>query len=365
MNPSEQDRASQLGRLWDNLTPGETASSTDAELLADIQFVREVTAVPLPPPALAAQIWQHVGNQDLTAMVSTTVVFASPNGVAHRPKPEATPIHQEQQPNTLPAEHRRHMLDLAGLYRLLAIGVLAGFVAGLVASSWTRLAMRLAGFLTVDQNRGLLTTAEAVVGEITFGGTLFLGIFGGVVGIAGGLLYITIRGWLPTHPMIRAVAYGVLLFVVFGFVVMDEHNPDYQRFGPAWLNVCTFSLTYVIYGVIASLVAERLIAQVPRWTLHRTEGRLARLVSLALTPFGAIGLLAIPIILVTGLGNPASAIIAAIFLLFAIPRVIQLPAWNPGAHFPAWRRVSALAILVPGLVGVFLTIQGVAGILAG
>lgn len=356
MNPNEQERASQLGRLWDSLARGDAPTDADARLFAEIQFVQEVTAVPSPPPALRARIWQGVGDRNLAAAVSTATVAASPNGAAHALEPVPVPASRSR---------NRPAIDWPGLYRLLAIGVLAGMAAGFAAGLWTRIAMRVAGFLTVDRNRGLLTENDAVVGQITFGGTLFLAMFAAVIGIAGGILYMVVRRWLPRHPLVRALSYGVLLFAVFGFVLMDEHNPDYHFFGPPWLNVGTFSLTYVVYGVLTSLAAERLSIRLPRWTLGRTAGGRARLASLAMTPFGAIGLLTVLVVLMTGVRDPATGILAAIFFLYGLSRVIRLPAWNTGALSPALRRAGALAILVPGLLGLFLTIQGVVGILTG
>jgi hypothetical protein len=354
MNPHEQERASQLGRLWDSLARGDAPSDADAGLLADIQFVQEVTAVPSPPPTTRARIWQGVGDRNLAAAVSTATVAASPNGAAHAPEPVAAP-----------ATRRPPAIDWPGLYRLLAIGVLAGMAAGFAAGLWTRIAMRVAGFLTVDRNRGLLTENDAVVGQITFGGTLFLAMFAAVIGVAGGILYMVVRRWLPAHPLVRALSYGVLLFAVFGFVLMDEHNPDYHFFGPPWLNVGTFSLTYVVYGALASLAAERLSSRLPRWTLARSAGWRARFATLAMTPFGAIGILTVLVLLMMGVFDAAFGIPAAIFLLYGLSRVIRLPAWSAGALSPALRRAGALAILVPGLLGFFLTIQGVVGILTG
>ena len=354
MNPHEQERASQLGRHWDDFVQGASPPNADAELLADIQFVQEVAAVPSPPSGLRARIWQGVGDRNLAATVSTATMAASPNGVAHEPEPVAAP-----------ATRTRPAIDWPGLYRLLAVGVLAGMAAGFAAGLWTRIAMRMAGFLTVGRNRGLLTENDAVVGQITFGGTLFLAMFAATIGIAGGILYMAVRRWLPAHPLVRALSYGVLLFAVFGFVLMDEHNPDYHFFGPPWLNVGTFSLTYVVYGVLASLAAERLDIRLPRWTLHRAAGWRGRFATLAMTPFGAIGMLTVLVVLMSGVRDPATGILAAILLLFGLSRVIRLPAWSAGALSPVLRRAGALAILVPGLFGFFLTVQGVVGILTG
>src|SRR5215204_4962633 len=98
--------------------------------------------------------------------------------------------------------------------------------------------------MTDPRNRGLLTENDAAVGTITFAGTMSIAMFAGIVGILGGLLYVAIRSRLPGTGWRRGLLYGGLVLATFGFIVMDETNPDYQLFGPPGVNVGTFSFIY-------------------------------------------------------------------------------------------------------------------------
>jgi hypothetical protein len=353
MNPHEQERASQLGRLWDAVAQGGSLPDADAGLLSEIQFVQEVTAVPTPPATLRATVWQQVNGRPLAAAVSTAAVAPSPNGVAAHP---VAPV------SGAVTRGRRASTWLA-MARIIAIGAMAGFGAGFLAGLWTRAAMRLSGFLTVDRNRSLITDNDAVVGQVTFGGTLFLALMGAAIGILGGVLYVAIRRWLPRRTLVRAGAYGIFLLAVFGFIVMDEHNPDYRLFGPTWLNVGTFSLTYLVYGVLVSIFAEGLDARMPTLSLRRGAGWRTRLATLALLPFAVFGTLGVLFSLLSTKGSSGAAIISAMFIVYALTFVLRRMRWRPPTS--ALRFAGATAILVPGLFGVYLTIQGIAGILIG
>lgn len=315
MNPEELERASRLGRAFDDFVSGNATGDTNTELLADIQFVREVTAVPVAPPGLQDMIWRQVNWQSLPSSISSVSIAPSPNGVAkHGLVPEQV-------------NHSTGVrsFDWPGMYRLLAIAVIAGFTAGFVTGLWTRVAMRLAGMLTADRNRGLLTESDAIIGEITVGGTITLAMTGAFAGLVGGLLYIAIRQWLPAHRGLRAMSFGLLLFAVFGFIVMDEHNPDYQLFGPVWLNVGTFSLSYLIFGVLASVFAEGLDRSIPVAHAQLRSATGKRWLDLALIPFVGVGLLTIVVTMLIGVGDIAARLMVALIL------------------FPvAWRLVSRL-----------------------
>ena len=256
--------------------------------------------------------------------------------------------------------------DWQGLYRLLAIGAIAGFAAGFAAGLWTRIAMRVSGFLTSERNRHLLTEADAAVGEITFEGTFFLAMVSATVGLFGGVVYVAVRNWLPRSPLLRVAACGLLPLAIFGFILMDANNPDFQRFGPAWLNVPMFCLTFLIYGVLVHLVAERLDAWLPRLTLARATGWRGILSTLVLIPFGLLGALSVlpALFIAVSVGGEAAAIFAAMVLLYALARIVRRLAGDGGVMAPVLQRAGALSILIPGAVGFFLTVNGVVGIFA-
>jgi hypothetical protein len=265
----------------------------------------------------------------------------------------------------IPARRSIDMASWAAFWRIIAIGTLAGFGAGFLTGLWARLAMRASGFLTIDRHRALLTEAEARVGDITLVGTLFLAFTGAVMGIMGGLLYIAVRRWLPTSLAVRSTSFGLLLLAVFGFVIMDEHNTDYQLFGPPWVNVTTFSLSYLLYGVLASVFVERMDATLPRLATRSAGSLRQKTVSLLLLPFAAIGSLGLAFALIAGVRDIGAAIVAGIFLISAIASVYSVPRWRIPLPGPAIRWAGTAVLLVPACFGVFLTTQGIVGILTG
>jgi hypothetical protein len=151
----------------------------------------------------------------------------------------------------------------------LSVGTVAGLAGGLVAGFGSRLAMRLSGALTTASNRGIATEAGFTVGEITPGGTIFLALFSAYVGIFGGLAYVSVKSWIPSTGRMRGLWFGLLLLVLFGPLVIEIANPDFTLFGPPWLNLLTFSGLFVLFGVVATLVADRLDGAEPARRLIR------------------------------------------------------------------------------------------------
>jgi len=263
-----------------------------------------------------------------------------------------------------PVTSNRHKANWVAMWRLIALGSLGGLVAGFVAGLWLRLAMRISGILTVDRNQLIRTEADARVGEITLEGTLFLVFSASSAGIFGGVLYVAIRHWLPQGATVRSLSFGALLLAVFGFFVIDEHNPDFALFGPVWLNVGMYSLTYIIYGAIASLVVERLDAHVVVQGRVRLATTRSRLAMTGLTPFALLGLVLSAALAITGLGiEPVRVMLPLAFVGIAITLANRFTPWRR-ARNAALTWFAMLAIAVPALTGVFLTVQGYFGILS-
>ena len=355
MNPEEQERAWRFGRAWDALVSGTSTGDADPEYLADIQFTQEITSVPPAPPGLQALVWQQIGGHSLPSSISSASVAPGSNGVTNEVIALDLTKHAVRPRST----------EWLSVYRLLAIAVIGGFSAGLLSGLWMRLAMRIAGALTIERNRGLLTESDAVVGEFTLGGTIFLSMTVAVVGVAGGLVYMAIRKWLPTQRLLRAFSFGVLLFIVFGFIVMDEHNPDYQRFGPTWLNVGTLSLTYLVFGVLASIFIEGLDRSIPVAPDRTWSATGKRWLDLALIPFAGIGLLAVVVTTLMGVGEVSARLVAALILVPVAWRLAPRLSLGIDPRSPALATVGLCAVLLPSLFGLYLTLQGVVGIFAG
>jgi len=161
----------------------------------------------------------------------------------------------------------RHALHLVGG---VAIGSVAGLVAGaLAAGAGGRLVMHLLA-LTSPDARGQLTEAGAIVGSITAGGTVSLIAFCAFLGVPTGWLYMIVRRLLPAGRA-GAVAFGALLLIVAStrFEPARPDNFDFGLVGPAWLALLSFGAVVLLHGMLVAAVAERTCVALP-WLAPRT-----------------------------------------------------------------------------------------------
>jgi hypothetical protein len=205
--------------------------------------------------------------------------------------------------------------------RGMAVGMLPGAVAGMIAGGvGSRLAMRVMAATSSAAVQGTETEFGATVGEISFGGTLFLLIAGTILGGAGGLMFIAIRRVLPWTGWAGGLAFGLLLLAAFGRLVIDPNNFDFDVLDPAALAVAMFAAIFILYGLLL----------VP--TLERLEPLIRRAQPWLWLPL--LGLTLIPVAL-TGLGG--LIIVAA----FCIGLVLAVGL--------GWRRISeSVAVMVAG-----------------
>jgi hypothetical protein len=142
---------------------------------------------------------------------------------------------------------------------LIGIGLLAGLVAGFVAGGiGSRVAMRVVALIAGHEHYGEVTDADEIVGKITADGTAFLVMFGTALGVLGGFLYIAVRRWVPGSGIRKGLAFGGLLLLLFGSLIIDGGNSDFRRFVPSYLSVGLFASLFFLYGLIASAIVERL-----------------------------------------------------------------------------------------------------------
>jgi hypothetical protein len=353
MKPDESHEGARLSRIWDEVLSGKPSTDAeDARLLAEIQRLEQATGIPAATHELKSRLWADLMKQAVPPMAIAAPVPSNGHLPEHAIPASTTPV-------------RKASLAWFPVYRLLAIGAISGFGAGFVTGIWTRIAMRFAGMLTIDRNRGLLTESDSVVGQMTLAGTLSLAVFAGMIGVIGGLLYVAIRYWLPRNAWLRAFGYGGLLLGVFGFFVMEPGNGDYRLFGPAWLNISTFSMAYLICGALISVFADRLDRLFPgvaavrpfRWRSLAWIGGLA--------PFVAIGLIGA----LSGIGflggDGAARFILAPLLVALIWQLGN--RWLPRASLYARssQLVGYFAFIAPCAVGFFLTMRAIVLILSG
>jgi len=183
---------------------------------------------------------------------------------------------------------------LQGALSAISPGVLAGFVSGaLVGGLGGRLAMFVLRLTSSDSLHGMQTDDDFTIGSLT-GATLFLIAATAFLGILGGLLYTGVREWLP-KPW-RASLFGIFGAVVGGALVIRPEGIDFTALQPLSLAVALFIALPGVYGVIVSVLTERLIGS-PSFTASRW-----RWVSLLLLlPLLATGPLGVGLLLLCGL----------------------------------------------------------------
>lgn len=239
----------------------------------------------------------------------------------------------QPEPPQLPLELPQPALDL--LLRAVAFNALAGFAAGTIAGGvGSRIAMRISAVAAGSAKQGTITEFEATVGEITAGGTMFLILAGGLVGVMGGLIYLALRPWVADAGRWRGLVFGVSVVAIFGPAIIAGDNPDFHRFGPPALNITMFASFFILFGLLVVPLSEwmgRIARALPPPSLQRSG-----LPSLAGHAFGLLLLLPA----VGGIGLVASGA-ARIFLPYTL-LVIPITALLIGRTVGRFDRLSDL-----------------------
>jgi hypothetical protein len=156
----------------------------------------------------------------------------------------------------------------------------------LVAGFGGRLFMRILAATSPDSLRGIKTQADEEIGRVTFGGSAFLIILGGLfAGLAVAGLYRVARRWLPATAWQAGAVTALITFGVFGAGqgLIAADNEDFRLLSPVWLAVLLIAATAVLFGATVGAVHDRLDRGMP--TLSRSPKAL-----LAYAPLLAFGL---------------------------------------------------------------------------
>jgi hypothetical protein len=117
---------------------------------------------------------------------------------------------------------------LGGIFRDITRGGLAGVVVGLIGCGiGGRIVMRLAALL-VPLSAGAHTENGNVIGEITLGGTLALGVFGLVVGLVAATIWVAVAPWIPGRGVRRAAVAIPVAVALGGSGLIDGDNRDFS-----------------------------------------------------------------------------------------------------------------------------------------
>ncbi len=357
-----------MSQAWDQFLAGEQRAPREAgDDFAAIDHLHTLDDVPALDSTLESRIWRDavaIAGIAHTAPLPP-VAAAGHNGhntfIPASIGPAGTSFEPRRRPISIPRWDVARWLS--GFVRILAIGTVAGMVAGAVSGGIVgRLAMRLVALMAEPWQQGMATDNGNAVGEITFSGSLGLLVLTALIGIAGGMLYVILRPWLPGTGLVRGAVFGGLLLLSSGWLIMDPDNPDYRRFGDTEVNVLLFSAIYIVFGLIVAPLADRLDRRIPApWPVR--SHRLPIVLGSAV-----LVLLALPSLIV-GIGFLASPSGLLVGVLVLGMRAI-VPRWAGKFERPAdlllRPRVAVAAyaaVAIPVLIGATLTLRAIGEIL--
>jgi hypothetical protein len=213
---------------------------------------------------------------------------------------------------------------MEGAIRALAVGALGGLPAGLIAGGvGSRIVMRIVAITAGSADQGAITDAEATVGEISAGGTIFLLLVGSFAGVVGGVVYMGVRRWVADGGRWKGLIFGLLLLTIFGSLIIEGGNVDFHKFGYAALNVPMFAALFVTFGLLVALFVDRIERMLPTRPLEAGKP-----VPLAVLVLGL--LLLLPAMLSVGILGQGLALILLPYVLLALPIAAALIARAAG-----------------------------------
>jgi hypothetical protein len=251
-----------------------------------------------------------------------------------------------------------------GEARSLGIAVLGGAIAGAVVGGiGGRLVMRLIATRAGPGAQGASTANGNIVGLVTIDGTVALIVFGGLAfGIIGGLVYRATDPWLRRTGRWRPLAFGVALFAVLGFTVIDPANPDFRSFGDPTANVALFAAVFVSYGALVTWLVATLERHTPSPSGIPRRGLVGNGLVLLVAGSTLLAILLLGSLLATtalllsgapaqtGFGLTNGLVLLGIIAAGALSRVLADP----------WQTV---AVAVPLLAGTLLSVRSIAAVL--
>lgn len=147
-------------------------------------------------------------------------------------------------PNTKPLREQA-----LGFFQQLGYGALSGFIGGLVWGVAGRTIMRF-----------VANVAEKAP-QFNLRLTLMMIIATAIMGLLVGLVYPTIRKWLPKQDWVRGAFFGLIVAFTLGYMlyISPVMQADIARVGLEWrpLIVSLFIPNFIAYGLTTALLFKR------------------------------------------------------------------------------------------------------------
>src|SRR5436190_2557 len=149
--------------------------------------------------------------------------------------------------------------DLAGPAATLGAGVSGGFLAGvLIGGVGGRIAMLVLRLTSDPGLHGVSTDDGFTIGRVSAQTIFLLGVTAGL-GIAGGLLYLAVRRWVPAAWRIPSSI--VFFALVGGAGVVGPSEVDFSLLSPLPLAIALFVAIPAAYGAAMPWLTERLVRE--------------------------------------------------------------------------------------------------------
>ena len=149
--------------------------------------------------------------------------------------------------------------DVAGPAATLGAGVTAGFLAGvLIGGIGGRIAMLVLRLTSDPRLHGIATDDGFTIGRVSAETLFLLGVTAGL-GMAGGLLYLVVRRWIPAPARIPVMV--VFFALVGGAGVVRPSEVDFSLLAPLPLAIALFIAIPAGYGAAMPLLTERLLRE--------------------------------------------------------------------------------------------------------
>jgi hypothetical protein len=158
------------------------------------------------------------------------------------------------------------MMRSLGLRPAVAALIVGGLVGLVVAGGGARLAMGVIARADNREDFGSITGSGAVVGEVTFGGTIAVLLAGIGLGIVAALVYVAVRSWLPASGLYRRLAFVVMVLGFGLFVTIDGNQEDFVFLNTA-VSITSFAAVLLLYALVVPPLIDRVAPGTARHSL--------------------------------------------------------------------------------------------------